>query len=130
MTPVRPAPDSRRGSGDDGVASVEFALVVPLLVAFIYIAVIAGSVYVDQLQIQAVARDAARIGSVVPTSACPTARAELATNNVGSVQCDLLQSCSAGTVQLRIVAVQTVSIPIVGDKRVTLRASSSFICQS
>lgn len=130
MTPVRPASDSRRGPGDDGVASVEFALVVPLLVAFIYIAVIAGSIYVDQLQIQSVARDAARIGSVAPTSACITARQELSTNNVGTVQCTLLQNCSAGTVQLRIIAVQNVSIPIVGNRTVTLRASSSFICQS
>lgn len=128
MTARRPAPGSNRAPGDGGVASVEFALVVPLLVALIYIAVLAGSVYTDQMQIQSAARNGARVGSVVPASACPTIEQELATNSVGAVRCELLKTCAGGTVQVRVTAVQHVSIPLVGDKTVTLRASSSYTC--
>lgn len=115
---------------DGGVAAVEFALVLPLLIVLIFTVVLGGSVYVDQLHLQSVARDAARVGSVDSTQACPVALAELSTNEVGSVQCNVVSSCTAnlGAAEIQLTSIQTVSIPLVGDREVTLHASSSFIC--
>ena len=115
---------------DGGVAAVEFALVLPLLIVLIFTVVLGGSVYVDQLHLQSVARDAARVGSVDSSRACTLAIAELSTNDVGSVQCSVVQSCSPsiGIAEIQLTSTQTVSIPLVGDREVTLHASSSFIC--
>ena len=128
MTRGRPALGVRRGPGDEGTAAVEFALVVPLLVALLYLVVFAGSIYVDQLHLQTAARNGARIGSVVPASACPTALDELATNEVGNATCALTKNCADRVIQLSLTSVQQVSIPLIGDRTVTLRASSSFAC--
>lgn len=118
------------GPDDSGVAAVEFALVLPLLVVLLFTIVMAGSVYVDQLQIQSAARNSARIGSVSPSSACSQARTELSTNSVGAVECQLLENCSMGNVKVRLTARQVVSIPIVGSRNVTLQATSSYVCPS
>lgn len=131
MTAGRPVRRKRAlGPDDTGVAAVEFALVLPLLVVLLFTIVMAGSVYVDQLQIQSVARNSARIGSVMPDSACGQARAELSTNSVGVVDCQLLETCTTGNVKVRLTARQTMSIPIVGSRDVTLRATSSYVCPS
>ena len=116
--------------GDEGVVAVEFALVLPLLIVLIFTVVLGGSVYLDQLHLQSVARNAARAGSVDATKACSIALTELASNDVGTVQCNVLKSCtqSTGVAQIQLTSVQTVSVPLVGDKVVTLHASSSFIC--
>ena len=116
--------------GDEGVVAVEFALVLPLLIVLIFTVVLGGSVYLDQLHLQSVARNAARAGSVDATKACSIALTELASNDVGTVQCSVLKSCtqSTGVAQIQLTSVQTVSVPLVGDKVVTLHASSSFIC--
>ena len=115
---------------DEGVVAVEFALVLPLLIVLIFTVVLGGSVYLDQLHLQSVVRNAARAGSVDSTKACSIALSELASNDVGAVQCNVLQSCSqsTGVAQIQLTSVQTVSVPLVGDKVVTLHASSSFIC--
>ncbi|MEY3266461.1 MAG: hypothetical protein RJA15_907 [Actinomycetota bacterium] len=115
---------------DGGVVAVEFALVLPLLIVLIFTVVLGGSVYVDQLHLQSVARDAARAGSVDATKACPLALAELSSNDVGTVQCSVVKSCSlsTGVAEIQLTSVQTVSVPLVGDRVVTLNASSSFIC--
>ena len=116
--------------GDEGVVAVEFALVLPLLIVLIFTVVLGGSVYLDQLHLQSVVRDAARAGSVDTTKACSIAIAELAPNDVGTVQCNVLKSCSlsTGVAQIQLTSVQSVFIPLVGNKVVTLHASSSFIC--
>lgn len=119
---------SRRKPDDDGVVAVEFALVLPLLIVLLFTIILGGAVYLDQLQLQSAARNAARAGSVTPTGACNAATAELAGNNVGSVSCELLENCSTGVVRVRLTAQQTVSLPLVGDRNVTLRASSSYAC--
>jgi Flp pilus assembly protein TadG len=113
---------------DEGVAAVEFALVVPLLIVLLFTVVLAGSVYLDQLQLQSVARDAARVGSVAPAQACTVALSELSSNNVGVVNCSVVSDCSSGTMKVALDATQTFSVPLVGDRSVTLRASSSFAC--
>lgn len=119
---------SRRKPDDDGVVAVEFALVLPLLIVLLFTIILGGAVYLDQLQLQSAARNAARAGSVTPTGACNAATAELTGNNVGSVSCELLENCSTGVVRVRLTAQQTVSLPLVGDRNVTLRASSSYAC--
>jgi Flp pilus assembly protein TadG len=127
--PARPTPGPRvRGLDDEGVAAVEFALVVPLLIVLLFTVVLAGSVYLDQLQLQSVARDAARVGSVAPAQACTVALSELSSNNVGVVNCSVVSDCSSGTMRVALDATQTFSVPLVGDRSVTLRASSSFAC--
>ena len=118
----------RRGSDDRGVAAVEFALVIPLLVVMLFTIVLGGSVYIDQLQLQSVARDAARTAAVDSSQACAVAAQELASNSVGAVQCTVEQNCSSGVAKVKLVAVQQMSMPLVGPKTVTLTATSSFIC--
>jgi Flp pilus assembly protein TadG len=107
---------------------VEFALVLPLLVAFLLMVVVAGSVYVDQQHLQSVARDAARAASVDPSSACDVAAVNLATNDVGTHSCVLVDDCSDGTSSVRITADQDFSLPIIGQRTVTLSATSTFAC--
>ena len=127
--PGRPTPRSRGRELDDrGVVAVEFALVLPLLVVLLFTMVLAGSIYVDQLHLQSVARDAARAGSVDPTVACDVAHAELAGNDVGAVSCSVVSQCSSGAFKLALSSTQQVEIPLVGTRSVTLHASSSFVC--
>ncbi len=118
----------RSRTTDDGVAAVEFALVLPLLVVLLFVIVNGGLVYLDQLHLQSAARDAARIASVEPQQACATALAELSSNDVGSASCELVQDCSQGTAEVRLTADQSVAIPVIGDRTVSLDASSTFVC--
>lgn len=126
---MRAGPDG--GSGgvrDRGVAAVEFALVLPVLVVLIFLIVSAGSIYLDQLNMQSAVRNAARIGSLNPPMACEVARDELSSNSVGMLGCTLLSDCSAGRIRVQLVSHQVVSIPLVGHKDVTLHATSSYSC--
>ncbi len=118
----------RRETSDDGVAAVEFALVLPIFVALLFTIVVSTSVYIDQLQLQSVARDAARSESVSAASGCTVATTELATNAMGNVQCVVNQTCTSGTVRIQLTSTQQVSIPIVGNRTVVLHATSSFVC--
>lgn len=117
-----------RKSDDRGAAAVEFALVVPLLVVLIFVAVVGGSLYLDQLHLQSAARNGARIGSVAAANACSTATTELAGNSVGSVSCSVLSTCTTGTFRIQLSATQTVSVPLLGDRKVVLNATSSYGC--
>ena len=108
--------------------AVEFALVLPLLIVLLFTIILGGGVYLDQLNLQSAARNAARIGSVTPSGACAAATADLSTNDVGALSCQLLQDCSGGTVRVRLTAQQTVPLPILGDRNVTLTATSSYAC--
>lgn len=73
-------------------------------------------------------RNAARIGSLNPPMACQVARDELSANSVGTLDCSLLSDCSAGRIRVQLVAHQVLSIPLVGNKPVTLHATSSYSC--
>jgi TadE-like protein len=125
----RSVPGSRtRGPDDAGVVAVEFALVLPLLIVLLFTIILGGGVYLDQLNLQSAARNGARVGSVTPASACVAATTDLAGNDVGTVSCEVLDNCTAGRMRLRLTAQQTVPLPIVGDRSVTLRATSSYAC--
>jgi len=124
----RPTAHTPRGRSDDGVAAVEFALVLPILVVLLFTLVFGGSVYFDQLHLQASARDAARVGSVSSSSACSTALTELSGNQMGAVGCTVVTTCSTGAFKVLLTSQQTFEIPILGSKSVTLNASSSYAC--
>jgi hypothetical protein len=80
------------------------------------------------MHLQSAVRNAARVGAVAPASACAAATADLTGNDVGTVTCELLSNCSSGNARVRLTAQQTVDLPIVGERNVTLHASSSFVC--
>lgn len=107
---------------------MEFALVLPLLVILLFVIVNGGMLYMDQLHLQSAARDAARVASVSPSSGCSTANAALNGNDVGAMQCNVVQDCSQGKAEIRLVANQQVSIPLVGARTVNINASATFVC--
>ena len=127
---LRRSAPRRRGPHDRGVASVEFALVVPLLVLLLFGLVIAGSVYLDQLNLQSAARNAARAGSISSTTACTAAQAELAAQSVGNLQCKVLSTCSTGGFRVELTADRIVTVPLLGDRSVNLKATSTFSCSA
>lgn len=129
MTPRRPVPDRPSPGPDDrGVAAVEFALVVPLLVVLLFVIVLGGGVYLDQLNLQSAARNAARVGSVDRSAACTTAEQELAANAVGDLSCTVERTCDTGAFRVSLTARRTVQIPLVGTRDVVLDASSTYVC--
>lgn len=113
---------------DPGVAAVEFAMVLPLLVVLLFTIVNGGLVYLDQLHLQSTARDAARVASVQPGQACAGALSELADGHVGNVNCELVQDCSTGVAEVSLAARQIISLPVIGNRTVNLNASSKFVC--
>lgn len=129
MNDGRPAPDApRRGSDDRGSAAAEFAVVVPVLLLLIFAMITLASLYFDQLRLQSAARDAARTGSVSVADACSTAATALGGNDVGTLTCTIVDTCSSGALRVRLVARQNLAIPFIGSRDVTLDASSSFVC--
>jgi Flp pilus assembly protein TadG len=113
---------------DQGVAAVEFSLILPLLVILLFVIVNSGLIYLNQLQLQSTARNAARIASVDPTQACSSAMNELSTKNIGNPQCALVENCSSKTAQIQLSAFQQISIPFLGERSVHLHANSTFVC--
>lgn len=129
MTQRRSVPGSRtRGPDDAGVVAVEFALVVPLLIVLLFTIILGGSVWLDQMHLQSAARNAARAGAVAPASACDAATTELSDDDVGAVTCTLINDCTSGSARIQLTAQQTIDLPLVGERNVTLNASSSFVC--
>lgn len=124
--PVRTG--ARPREDDQGVAAVEFALVMPLLVVLLFLIVIGGGIYLDQLNMQSAARNAARVGSVDRSAACPTAEKELEANSVGDLSCLVERTCDTGAFQVRLTARRDVEVPLVGRKAVVLVASSTYVC--
>jgi uncharacterized membrane protein len=113
---------------DQGVAAVEFSLILPLLVVLLFVIVNSGLIYLNQLQLQSTARNAARIASVDPTQACANALVELSTKNISNPQCDLVENCSSKTAEVQLSAFQQISIPFLGERSVHLNANSTFLC--
>lgn len=129
MNDGRPAPGApRRGPDDRGSAAAEFAVVVPVLLLLVFAMITLASLYFDQLRLQAAARDAARTGSVSAADACSTAETALGGDDVGTLTCTIVDTCSSGALRVRLVARRNLDIPFVGSRDVTLDASSSFVC--
>jgi Flp pilus assembly pilin Flp len=115
-----PRPSHRESDADDsGLAAVEFALIVPLIVVLLFAVITAGTTAAGQLSLQAAARDGARAEAVVPNSGCTTAINRLGDSSavVGDVVCSTALSCP-----------RVVSIPLLGDRTIALSASASYEC--
>lgn len=124
---------SDRGSrrdADPGLAAVEFALVLPVLVILLFGIVVAGTVYVDHLRVQSAAHDGARAGAISPGQGCSTAVQRVADISGASVTCSAPASCPGTTSTVDLVVAETVSIPLLGSRTVRLSASSVFQCVS
>lgn len=129
MSEGRLVPDSPRwGPGDHGSASAEFAIVVPALIALLFLIVTLASVFFDQLQLQSAARDGARVGVVDIDQSCSVAADALRTNDVGTVTCLITSTCDSGSVRVALSAEKQYSVPILGTRVITLDATSSFVC--
>jgi hypothetical protein len=117
-----------RNRGDRGVAAVEFALVLPLLVILLFGIVGAGLVYFDHIRLQSAARDGARAGALVPADACRVAQER--TRNVGDGTTECLQTsiCPGTDSSVTLQLVRRVSLPLLGDRSVGLSASAAFSC--
>ncbi len=126
---------SRRDHSDAGVAAVELAIVLPVLIGVIMLAVVAGTAAVGQLQLEAAARDAARAGSVVTGAECSTALNSLgavggdAGPTLGSVTCTPVSVCPGTDSRVTLTATRNVTIPLVGERSIDLRADARFDCQ-
>jgi hypothetical protein len=105
--------------------AVEFALVVPVLLLLLFGTVVAGSVFVDNLKLQAAAREGARAGALVPSRACPAAMDGL---RVRGATCRVVSGCPGGSSTIRLQATEVVTLPILGDRTVTLQSSATFSC--
>lgn len=123
---------SHRGSDseDAGLAAVEFALIVPLIVVLLFAVVTAGTAAAGQLSLQSAARDGARAEAVAPNSGCTTAMAHIAgaSATVGDITCSTTASCPGERNNIEISANRIVSIPLLGDRAIALSASASYEC--
>jgi Flp pilus assembly protein TadG len=116
--------------GDKGLAAVEFALVLPALVTLLFGIIVTGTVFLGRMQVQAAAREGARAGAVAPGQACSSARSQLASFNASSVTCTETRDCAATGSSVKLHVAETVSVPVLGTRTVSLDSTSVYACQS
>ena len=121
---------SKDQHGDGGLAAVEFALVLPVLVALLFGIVVTGLVFIGRMQVQAASREGARAGAVAPGQACGAARAQLSNFSSTSVSCTEVRDCATTGSQVQLQVTQTVSIPVLGNRTVSLDSTSVYACQA
>ncbi len=121
---------SEESQGDGGLAAVEFALVLPVLVALLFGIVVTGLVFIGRMQVQAASREGARAGAVAPGQACEAARAQLTNFAPTSVTCTEDRNCATTGSRVQLNVTQTVSIPVLGDRTVALDSTSVYACQA
>lgn len=119
-----------RRSADPGLAAVEFALVLPVLVILLFGIVVAGTVYVDHLRVQSAAHDGARAGAIASGQGCSTALQRVSSIGGATASCSAPTICPGTTSSVSLRISEIVSIPILGSRTVTLTASSEFRCVS
>ena len=120
---------ARRGA-DPGLAAVEFALVLPVLVILLFAMVVAGTVYVDHLRVQSAAHDGARAGAISAGAGCSTAMQGVASISGATATCSSPSVCPGTNSSVDLSVTEVVSIPILGSRTVNLSASSVFRCVS
>lgn len=115
---------------DEGLAAVELALVLPVLVAMLFGIVVTGLVFIGRMQVQAAAREGARSGAVAPGSACSSAREQLSNFSATSVRCTETRDCAVTGSRVTVHVDQTVSLPLLGTRTVSLDSTSVYACQA
>ena len=129
---ARPGRQRRPGRfGNEGVAAVEFALVLPVLVMLLFVAITVGTIAVGQLAVNSAARDAARAGAVASTGACDLAlnRLDGTSATVGTAACIEIEVCPGTESVVRVEAQRAVSLPFLGDHTVDLSSTASYRCE-
>ena len=123
----------RRPPADDpvdanrGVAVVEFALVLPVLVLMLTGIVLVGLVFLERLEVQSAVRDGARAGAIVSGQGCTTALSRLL--DPSTATCTEVLVCPTDSLsEVRIVSTRALSIPMLGDRVVTIEAGAVFEC--
>jgi len=132
ISPSRPSPRAGLGrTEDDGIAAVEFALVLPILVMLLFVAITAGTIAVGQLSVNSAARDGARAGAVSPNGACELALSRLdgAADTAGTASCSALSACPGTESVIRIDAQRLVSLPFLGEHTVDLSSTARYRCE-
>jgi Flp pilus assembly protein TadG len=125
---IRAALQEKRG--DEGLAAVEFALVLPVLVAMLFGIVVTGLVFIGRMQVQAAAREGARAGAVASGQGCSSATAQLSNFSAASVSCTENRNCLTTGSTVTVHVDQTVSVPLLGTRTVSLDSTSVYACQS
>ena len=94
--------------------------------------VIAGTAGLGQLKVQSAARDGARAASVEPGVGCTVALDRLAgtEQSTGTSSCSTVSVCPGTVSTIAVTSTQTVTIPIIGSRTITLDADATFECQS
>jgi|688.fasta_scaffold44548_7 Flp pilus assembly protein TadG len=121
---------SEEHHGDGGLAAVEFALVLPVLVALLFGIVVTGLVFIGRMQVQAASREGARAGAIASGQACNAAREQLSNFSSSSVTCTELRDCATTGSRVQLQVTQNVSIPVLGNRTVSIDATSVYACQA
>ncbi len=102
-----------------------------MLLALLVGVVIAGTAAIGHLKVQSAARDGARAGSVEAGVGCTVALDRLVGTSatVGGPTCAAIAVCPGTNSTVAVTATRIVTIPLVGDKTITLNAESTFECQ-
>lgn len=130
MRPRRSRAASAGRHDDEGLAAVEFALLLPVLVVLLFGIVVTGLVFIGRLQVQAAAREGARAGALLSGQGCSSAREQLTEFAPSEISCSETRDCPTVGSRVEIRVVETVSIPLLGDRQVTLDSTSVYACQS
>lgn len=130
MNPRRSRAASAGRHDDEGLAAVEFALVLPVLVVLLFGIVVTGLVFIGRMQVQAAAREGARAGAMVVGGGCSAARSQLSNFSSSSITCTEVRECSTTGSRVDVHVVETVSIPLLGNRDVSLDSTSVYACQA
>ena len=113
-----------------GASAVEFAILVPVLVMILF-GIIYFSLYFNARQgVQAAAREGARAGAIVSGQGCEAARQQLSNFSSSAISCTETRDCAATGSRVQVHVVETVSVPLLGNRDVTLDSSSVYACQA
>jgi len=120
----------RRGRGDEGQASVELALVLPLVVVLLLVVVQVGLVVRDQILVVHAAREAAR-EAAVDSSPDAARRAALASATLAADRITVTSAGRSGAgsrVRVEVAYRSATDVPLVGAAlgNLTVRATATM----